>query len=171
MSTSSEELILIRERIPYTGKGVDALLSMLRKVLTENPYTQEFVCRIGQPIEIAKLVTSEEAPAKMNLHDAIRSHRMEEFTIEKDKLPFQVLWDMFAVVQAEGLKVSHIAVGDKFQFQSWLGVRIAQNRMDFYGTPVVLLSELPADAFLVVGADQKTSEAEDVKFSVKGVIA
>jgi hypothetical protein len=170
VSNSSEELILVKERIPYTGKGVDALLSLLRRVLVENPYTQEFTCRIGQPIEIVKLVTPESAPEKMNLHDAIRAKRMEEYTVEKSKSAFQALWDMFAVVQAEGLKVSHIVVGDKFQFQTWLGVRIAQNRMDFYGTPVVPLPELPGDTFLVIGSEKSDAEPEDVRFSVKGVI-
>ena len=170
MSNSSEELVLVRERIPYTGKGVDALLALLRRVLVENPYPQEFVCRIGQPIEIAKLVTPDAAPEKMSFHDALRSKRMEEYTLEKDKTSFQVLWDMYGVVQAEGLEVSHIAVGDKFQFQNWLGIRIAQNRMSFYGAPVMVVPELPADVFLVVGSEKRDAEPEDIRFSVKGVI-
>jgi len=169
MSTSSD-LVLVKEKIPYTGKGIDPLLAMLRRVLKDNPYTQEFTCRIGQPIEISKLVPQDQVPEKLSLHDAVRGHRMEDFPFEKDKTSFQILWDMFGMVHAEGLEVSHIAVGDKFQFQTWLGIRIAQNRMNFYGTTVVFLSELPQDVFLVIGAEKKQAEPEDVRFSVKGTL-
>jgi hypothetical protein len=169
MSTNSE-LVLVREKIPYSGKGIDPLLTLLRQVLNDNPYTQEFTCRIGHPIEIAKLVPPDQAPERQSLHDVIRGNRMEEYTIEKDKSPFQVLWDMFGLVHDEGLEVGFLVVGDKFLFQKWLGIRIAQNRMNFYGTPVMPLSDIPLDVFLVVGAEKKQAEVEDIKFSVKGTL-
>ena len=167
---SVEDLVRVREKIPYSGKGIDPLLSMLRKVLNANPYTQEFLCRIGQPIEITKLVPQDEAPERLDLHAAVRAKRMEEFTVEKDKTPYQVLWAMYGVVSEEGLAVSHIMVGDKFSFQTWLGIRIPQNRMNFFGVPIVQVSELPGDVFVLVGSEKREAEPEDVMFSVKGTI-
>jgi hypothetical protein len=42
--------------------------------------------------------------------------------------------------------------------------------MNFYGTPVMPLSDIPLDVFLVVGAEKKQAEVEDIKFSVKGTL-
>lgn len=170
MSTNSEGMVLVREKIPYSGKGPEALLGMIRRVLAENPYTQEFTCRVGQPIEIAKLVPPDQVPVKVNLHDALRTKKMEEHPFEQGKTPFQRLWDMFELVYAEGLQVCTIAVGDKFAFQKWLGVRIPQNRMSFYGTPIVHLAELPDDVFILAGAEQGDAEVSDIKYSIKGTI-
>jgi len=169
MSTNSE-LVLVREKIPYSGKGSESLLTLLRQVLKDNPYTQEFTCRIGYPIEIVKLVPPDQVPERQSLHDVIRSHRMEEYLVEKDKTPFQVLWEMFGLVRDEGLEVGFLVIGDKFLFQKWLGIRIAQNRMSFYGTPIVLLSDIPTDVFLVAGTETREAEEEDIIFSVKGTL-
>ena len=170
MSTRSEELVLVREKIPYTGKGPDALLGMLRKVLADNPYTQEFTCRVGHPIEIAKLVPPGTVPPKLGLHDALRQARMEEFSIEEGPSGFQVLYAMFDQVAAEGLEVSHIVVGDKFTFQKWLGIRIPQNRLAVFGVPLAHMAQLPPEAFVVAGTEGKSPEFEDIRYAVKATI-
>ncbi len=168
MSIRSENLVRVREQIPFTGKGAEALLGFLRKILSDNPLTQEFTCRIGQPIDIVKLVPEGEAPPVLLLHDAVRAQKMEELSREGD--PFKTLWAMFSTVEEEGLEVSHILVGSKFSFQDWLGVRLSHKSMRCFGVPVVPMPEIPSDTFLVVGSIKRDAEPEDIRFSVKGAL-
>lgn len=168
--SSSSDLVPVREKIPYTGKGLESLLGMLRRILTDNPYTQEIFCRIGQPIEIVKLVPADSVQPKISLHDAVRGKRMEEYVPEEKTTPWKTLWGMFSAIAEEGLQVSHVAVGDKYVFQKWLGVRIPQNKMSFYGTQIVLMPELPPDVFLVIGGDDRNGEPESVQMALKGTI-
>ncbi len=167
MSLKSE-MVPVRESIPLTGKGPDNLLNLLRKILSDNPYTQEFTCRIGHPIEIVKMVPESEAPPTLRLHDAVRAQQMEEPPL--DKTPFESLWQMFTMVEDEGLEVSHILVGNKFKFQDWLGVRISHKAMRFFGTQIVVMPEIPADVFLVVGSTRKDAEPENIRYSLKGTL-
>jgi hypothetical protein len=168
MSPRSEPMVEVRESIPLTGKGPENLLGMLRKILSDNPYTQEFTCRIGQPIEIVKMVPESQAPPTLRLHDAVRAQHMEEPTVEGT--PLEVLWKMFTAVEDEGLEVSHVLVGDKFKFQEWLGVRISHKSMRVFGVRMVVVPEIPKDTFLVVGSTRRDAEAENIRYSLKGTL-
>ena len=169
MSPRSSDLVQVRERIPFTGKGAEALLGFLRKILSENPYTQEFTCRIGKPIEITKMVPADQAPPALPLHDAVRAQRMDE--PDPEKTPFETLWKMFGIIEEEGLEVSHILVGSKFLFQDWLGIRISHKSMRFFGVPIVVSPEIPSEVFIVAGATTQNAEPEDIQYSLKGAMS
>lgn len=170
MSTNSS-FARIKEKIPYTGKGVDELLIFLRRVLSENKYTQKIVMEVGVPyIHIEKMVTGEEAQniPQVSFHDSIRSAPMEEYKNESKLGPLHQLFEMFSIVHAEGLEVGFILVGNKHTFQQWLKLRIPVTKLALYGVPVHPVSEIPGDVFLVCGTPERIAEAGDVQFSVKG---
>ncbi len=169
MSLKSELMVEVRESIPLTGKGAENLLNLLRKILSDNPYTQEFTCRIGHPIEIVKMVPASEAPPGLRLHDAVRAQQMDE-PVQVDGGPFSVLWNMFSIIGEEGLEVSHSLVGNKFRFQDWLKVRISQKSMKVFGVRLMVIPEIPDDVFLVVGSTRRDADPENIRYSLKGTL-
>lgn len=173
MSNSSNPVgwALVKDRIAYTGKGQEALLLALRKVLADNPYTQSFMCRVGKPyIDIEKLVKPDDVPEPVSFHECLRNRKMEEYAVDKEKSPYIALWEMFEIIHAEGLEVSHIAVGNKDDFQKWVGVRIKRNQMQLFGVPIVHVGDLPQDIFVLCGSQTKEATPEEIEFSVKGTI-
>ena len=145
---------------------------ILRKIFNDNKYTQKLVLEVGVPhIYLEKLVPEAEATkeAPITFHDAIRSKPMEEYSSDKEEeqTGVQTLWDMFKLVSAEGYEVSHVAIGDKRQFQQWLDIRIPVTNLMFFGTPIEIVPEIPSDVVLVCGASTRDAEPADIQFSVK----
>lgn len=170
---SPKGLTLIREKIPYTGKGPDALLMFVRKILDDNPRTQKIVLEVGVPyVDIVKYVPETEASASVPVshYDSVRNKPMEEFTPASKQNPFTQLSDMFSAVHAEGLEVGFILVSDKRALQDWLGLRIPITKLALFGVPVVASAEIPPAVLLVCGTPTRDGEAEDVVFSVKVVM-
>lgn len=176
MSSRFDDFVRVKEKFPYHGKGVDELLSSLKRILSipDNKYTQKVVLEVGTPyIYIEKLVPSDEAGKvpTTTLKDIIRSRAMEEYDPESiPKDPWVQLWDMFSIVKKEGLEIGFIAIGSKLTFQKWLGIRIPTTSMDLFGIPVEVVEDLPEDVFVVCGTESRIAEPEDVLFSLKGNI-
>lgn len=176
MSTSSDKpsnYVRVKDKIPYAGKGIDALLGFLRRVLSDNKYAQKIVLEVGVPyIYLEKLVSAEEAAEapQVSFHDAVRSHHMEEYKPEGKPDPMHQLFEMFSIVHAEGLEVGFILVGNKHSFQEWLKVRIPVTKMAVFGVPLYVVSEIPGDTFLVCGTPERQAEVDDIQFSVKGSV-
>lgn len=181
MSNKSEAgFVRIKDRIPYHGKGTEELLGALRKTLSDpsNKFAQKIVLEVGVPhIYIEKLVPEVEAvdlPQTITLHDAIRTHKMEEYETEinsdRNTHPLQHLWHIFGMVHDEGLEVCAIVAGSKAVFQKWLGVRIHPTKMSILETPFSVVGELPEDVFIVCGAPARTAENDEIRYSVKGTM-
>lgn len=181
MSNRSDQdmgLVRIREHVPYFGKGVDELIAVVRKIFADNKYPQKIVLEAGvKHIYLEKLVSPSDAkenetinPIHRSIHDSIRSAKLEEYEVTKDITPFQQLFEMFGMVQGEGLEICHIAIGDKSKFQKWLGVRIPQNNMNLLGTPITVTGEFPDDVFVVCGGPTKNSDPYEVRYAVKGTV-
>lgn len=170
--SNKSSYVKVKDRIPYRGKGVDELTLAIRKILSDHPYTQKIVMEVGTPhIYIEEMIPEDQAsnlPPKLNLHDVIRTNRMEEYEAFDGKNPFQQLWDIFAMLHDEGFEACAIAAGNKAAFQKWLGVRIGTGKV--LETPFHIVAELPPDVFVVCGASSSTGEFEDIKFSVKNTI-
>lgn len=175
MSSKSEgNFVRIKEHIPYGGKGVDELVVALRKILGDNKFTQKVVLEVGAPhIYIEKLVPSTEVKENeainTSIHDAIRNVRMEEHDSDGQE-PMQQLFEIFQLIQKEGLDVCHIAVGDKAKFQKWLGVRIPQTNLNVFGVPLSITGEIPDDVFVICGGPTRTSDIFEIRFAVKGTL-
>lgn len=180
MSTKSDHgLIRVRDHLPYLGKGIDELIAAIRKIFADNERPQKIVLEAGvKHIYLEKLVSPEEAkeresvtPLNQNIHDIIRNVRLEEYEGAVDILaPFQQLFEIFSMVQSEGLEVCHLVVGDKLKFQKWLGIRIPQNNLNLLGTPITITGEIPDDVFVVCGGPAKTSDPHEIQYTVKGAI-
>lgn len=166
--------VRLKDKIPYHGKGIDELVGALRRVLTDNKYTQKIVLEVGVPhIYIEKLVPESEAQGevvKLSLYDVIRNRKLEEYVAEKDISPAHQLWEIFDIVQKEGFEVCNIVAGNKQKFQKWLGVRIPQTDMRVFGTPFEVNGDIPDDVFIVCGAPIRDAEPDDVAFCVKGTV-
>lgn len=176
MPTKSDPgYVRLKDKIPYFGKGVDELIGALRRVLTENKYTQKIVLEVGVPhIYIEKLVPEAEAQnaetVKVSLHDVIRNRPLEEYVPETELTPAQQLWEVFGMVQAEGFEVSNIVAGSRQKFQKWLGVRIPQTELKVFGTPFEVNGDLPEDVYIVCGAPNRVAEPDEITFCVKGTV-
>jgi len=174
MSTRSDELVRIRHRLPYSGKGFDVLGETIKAIGKAHPHAQKIgPLEVGKPyIPIEELVPVEQAEGRLPLtvHDAARRARMEELTVDSSKSSFQTLYEMCNIVQEEGLFPGYFVIGDKGTFQKWLGVRLAISRMSLFGTPVIIQQEIPEDVFLLCGTDSKDPEPEDIKFSLKATL-
>ncbi len=181
MSNKSEKdfgLVRVKEHMPYFGKGVDELIAALRKIFSENKHPQKIVLEAGvRHIYVEKLVSPEDAqenesinPVYQTIHDRIRNVKLEEYDGDTSLSPFVQLFEMFSMVQGEGLEVCHIAVGNKSTFQKWLGIRIPQNNMNLLGTQIVVTGEVPDDVFVVCGGPTKSSDPYEIRYAVKGAI-
>lgn len=175
MSTRFDNMVLVKDKVPYFGKGVEELLASLKRVLAlpENKYTQKIVLEVGAShIYLEKLLTAEEAgkQAIFTVKDMIRSNPMDEFESESANSPWTQLWEMFAQIHKEGLEVGFIAIGNKLKFQKWLGVTIPVTDLRLWGIPITMVEDLPEDAFVVCGTTQKIADPEDIRFSIKGNI-
>lgn len=176
-SKSDPDWRRVKDRVPYHGKGVSDLIAALQRILLlpENKYAQKIVLETGtNEIYLEKMVPARDESGtelpRVSLHDVIRVNKMVEYDMEPDLTSAQQLWEMFAMVQHEGFEVCAIAAGDKAKFQKWLGVRIPQTDLRVFGTPFIIVGELPGDAFIVCGAPTRTAEHEDIRFSVKGTL-
>jgi hypothetical protein len=166
---------LVKEKIPYSGKGVDELLSFLRKTMTEpkNKNIVRIFCEAGSgEIYIEKLVPESEAhdTPTLSLHEVIRIQRMDEYEPEKDQSGINHLWDIFSIIHKEGYEVCYLAIGSKAEFQKWLGIRIPVTNMTFFETPVEIIPDLPEDVVIVCGADTKVANYDEIKLSIKMTI-
>jgi hypothetical protein len=169
---------LVRDRLPYHGKGVDELIAFMRKTLSEpaNKYAQKIVFEAGSnSVYIEKLVPEGQVldVPTLTLHEVIRIQRMEEYDQDEasDKLTgLTQIWGMYSVINKEGYEVSHIAIGDKAKFQKWVGVRIPATDMNFFGTPVTVIGDIPEDVVIVCGSKNRVAETDEILFSVKGLI-
>lgn len=181
MSTKSDHgLVKIREHLPYNGKGVDELIAAVRKIFVDNEYPQKIVLEAGaHHIYLEKLVPPQDAKESessgllltTNVHDAIRNARLEEYDGDDISSPFHQLFEMYGMVQAEGLEVCHLVVGNKSKFQKWLGLRIPQTNMNLLGTSITITGEIPEDVFVVCGGPSKTSDHYEIQYTVKGTIS
>ena len=166
---------LIKERVPYTGKGVEELLSFLRKTMTDpkNKYIVRILCEAGAgEIYLEKLVPESEAGdlPTLSLHEIIRIQKMEEYEPEKEQAGINHLWDVFSILHKEGYEVCYLVIGSKAYFQKWLGVRIPVTDMTFFETPLSVIPEIPEDVVIVCGADKKTASPDEIKLSIKMTI-
>lgn len=169
MSTRSDGLVIVRHRVPYNGKGSQMLGSTVAAIVENHKYVQ----KIG-PIEVGKsfipieeLVPVAEAAAPLTLHEAIRRSSMEEYQLDLSLSPLKTLFDMYAVIQEEGLFPGYLVIGNKSYFQKWLGSRISHTKMSIFGTPVIEQEQLPESVFVLCGTDTRDPGPEDVKFSLK----
>ena len=162
----------VKEKLPYHGKGVDELIATLRRILTEFPKTQKVTLEVGVPfIRIERAVPEDAEPEiRLSHHDAIRACKMEEYKPEQALTSLQQLHEIFHIILQEGLEVGFILASDKYAFQEWLKIRIPNNRMRVFGVPLVISTELPEDVFVVCGTPEQEAEADDIQFSVKGVL-
>lgn len=166
------EYIRVKEKTPFLGKGVDDVIAAVRSILTLNKYVQKLILEIGKPILFERMVPKDEAPEDIDisLHDQIRAKPMAEYTFDeanKNLSAFQHLWDMNALILGEGLRLSHIAVGDKFDFQRWLKVSIPITQMSFFGLiPIVPMPELEHDVFILCGSDEEGVIQFSMKFTI-----
>lgn len=181
MSNKSDQdlgLVRIREHVPYFGKGIDELIAIIRKIFSDNKYPQKIVLEVGvHHIYLEKLVLPSEAqdnetlnPVHQTIHAGIRNAKLEEYEVADDMPAFQQLFEMFRMVQEEGLEVCHIAIGDKSKFQKWLGVRIPQNNMNLFGTSITVTGEVPDDVFVVCGGPTKNADPYEIRYAVKGTL-
>lgn len=165
--------VLVKERIPYQGKGVDALMGALRKILTDNKYTQKILMEVGEPhIYIEKLVPEADAQeyetVRINTHGAIRNMPMEEYQTDDGVSPAHQLWEMFSIIHKEGFEVCRIVSGSKNKFAQWLKVRIPQTDQRVFGVPLEVIGDIPDDVFIVCGAKHREAEPDEITMSVKG---
>ena len=177
MSNRSETpgYVRIKDKIPYGGKGVDELVVSLRRILSENKFTQKILIQVGVPhIYIEKLVPESEAQemetVKLNIHDVIRNRKLEEYDGDDSLKPYEQLWEMFGMVQKEGYEVCNLVAGNKSAFQKWLGVRIPQTDMRVFGTPFEVVGDIPPDVFIVCGARARDVEPDEIAYCVKGTL-
>lgn len=172
MSTKSEtHYIRVRHRIPYSGKGFDALVDAIKAIGKAHPYVQKIgPLEVGKPyISIEEMIPEEGSDKHLptSVHSIARRCRMEEVVIDSTKTSFNILYEMFNIIQEEGLFPGYFLIGDKALFQKWLSIRISALKMSLFGVPVIIQPELPEDVFLLCGADSKDPEPDDVKFSLK----
>lgn len=172
MARALDGFTLVKEKIPYSAKGIDNLLIALKRILTDNPATQKVVMEVDAGyILIEKLVSKDSAPSIVTWHDAVRQVRMEEYVPSADQLrPMSQLWEAISMLNAEGFDLGQVVVGDKVYFQKWLGVRIPVTKPSVFGTPLSVAPEIPQDVYVLCGSFSRECEPIDVEFSVKGVM-
>jgi hypothetical protein len=170
--TSRGELVLVKEKIPYTGKGINTLLSFLRQVLETNKYTQKLIIEVHKPILIEKWIPKDEATDEpvMGYVEAVRSKPMTEYIVEKDTspTPYEQLFEMFGTIDREGFEACQVLTGDIKNLQKWSKLPKNQNRL--FGVPIAQVN-IPEDVVIICGANAREAGPEEIEFSVKGVIA
>jgi hypothetical protein len=167
------DMVLVPEKIPYTGKGVEALLAFLRKVLEENKYTQKIVVEVQKPIYIEKLVPKDEAPETVSLTwlESARNKQMQEYEGTEEKLaPQEQLLDMFHDVNVEGYEICHVITGNLKKFFKWAKGQTHSGREHrLYGVPVSQ-ADIPEDVIILCGAQSRDAGPDDLEFSLKAVL-
>lgn len=167
MSNNSEGLVLVREKIPYTGKGVENLVTMVRKILEDNPYTQELILRVGKPIEIARLVKSDEVPEPVTVHDTVRTRQMEEYD-STDSSAEVAIMGMFNILDKESLFPTCFLIGVQSRLYKWLD--IPRRSTMVCGVELSKSDQIPDDVVILCGSPVKGGQPEDIELSVKTTI-
>lgn len=175
MSNKFDNFVKIKDKIPYSGKGIEELAGSVKRILSapENKYTQKIVLEVGVPyIYLERMVSADEAGNLpiTTIRDMIRIKPLEEFESDKQLDPLVQIWEMFSIIQKEGLEVGFLAIGNKFIFQKWLNIRIPNSDMRFLGIPIQVVEGVPDDAFVVCGTPARDAEPEDICFCIKGSI-
>ncbi len=178
MSHNADGFVLIKDRVPRTGKGVDNLLSQLAQYLRlpENKYVQKMVIdsqRIYLYFE--KMVPKSQAPeeASMTWHNAVRRVPMEEIDVEEAKEQLtphlhRYVFDLFERVTKNGYEVCQILIGSNSQLYQWVSLPRRSER--FFGVPLTKDGDIPDDIIIVCGGTSRECDPEEVAYSVKGMI-
>jgi hypothetical protein len=163
---------LVKERVPYEGKGIDNLLATLKVLLVANPYTHKLTVEVGtKEIRLQKFVPEEGHSGELTWHEAVRSVPMYEYAPDREgMLPLHQYWAAILRLQMEGFELGRVMVGDKAKFQKWLGLIIPTVKPTVLGVPMEVDTALPEDVFILCGVLDFDCEPVDVECSVKGVI-
>jgi hypothetical protein len=171
MSHSSK--IIVKERIPFSGKGVDDVVAAVRHILSTNKNARKLTLEAGKPFLLEKLVSEEEADVnreKKSLYDIVRNLPMVEHQLDEEKTPLQNLWDIVSILHGEMLDPVCLLIGDKFRFQRWMKVQIPVTRMSFFGITIKQLPELESDVFIFCGSENQEDGLEGIQLSVKAAL-
>ncbi len=160
-----EDFVLVRERIPYSGKGIEPLLAMLHQILTANPRTQEFRVRIGEPIEITKFVPLDQVPERLTVHDAVRTRQMDEHVPRPTDNAQTILLEMFKLLDKEQLHPLFFLVGAQSKIFKW--VDIPRRSRALCGVEIHKTDAIPDDVVVLSGARSRDGQPEDIELSIK----
>jgi hypothetical protein len=160
----------IKEQIPYTGKGPDAVAAAVEKVLRENPTAQKLTVEaVERVILLEKLLPEAEAKDLLiSWHDVVRQRPMDEYPVDRKLSPHVHLANMIDILARSGLEPAQVLVGDRNLFQDWLGVRVSPIHPSVFGTPLTVVSQLPTDIFVICGAHAREADPSEIEYSVKG---
>ena len=168
----SSNLILVKDRVPRSGKGVDSLLNQLGQYMRIplNKYVQKIIVDVSRPyLYFEKLVRKEEVPPETDLsfHDAIRIVPMEEVVFDNgvDITPLQYIDQMFRIITNHGYETGHILIGKKSGIFKWLDLPRSHERL--FGTPLHKIAEIPDDVIIACAAKTRECDPEDIQLSVK----
>lgn len=167
-----EKYVLIKDRVPREGKGVDSLLTQLGAYmrLPENKLVQKILVDASRLyIYFEKLLPKEDAPehTELTFHDAIRKVQMAELVLDKDALATSsdVIKEMFLDIARNEYEASHALIGAKTKFYSWTGLPRKIDRL--FGLPIHKVPELPEDVLILCGAATRECDPEDIQYSIK----
>ncbi len=163
----------VKEPIPYSGKGPDAVAEAVGRVLRENPTAQKLTIEaVERVILLEKLLPEAEAKDLLiSWHDIVRQRPMDEYPLEGEASVFVHLAAMVDILSRSGLEPAQILVGDRNIFQKWLGLRISPIHPSVFGIPLTVIQELPSDIFVLCGARSREADAADIEYSLKGTIS
>lgn len=172
MSRNADKFVLVKDRVPRSGKGVDNLLSQLTQYLRqpENKWVQKMVIDAQRIyLYFEKLVPKDQAPEEVDMtwHNAVRKVPMEEVG-QSDGVPAVYLHELFQKVTKNGYEVCQVLVGSNSGLYKWADIPRRDERL--FGVPITKDGDIPDDIVILCGGVHRECDPEEVAYSVKGTL-
>lgn len=158
---------VIKDSLPLLDKSTEGILRTINAALQEPNIVRIVVDAREDVLSLWRLGTDEEkAERQMNFADILRSVGMEEYLPEKDKNPFEQMFEVFEILTDAGVSPSHILAGAPVpELRKWLPV--SRKGLSMYGLPLLIGNGLEKDVLVVCGTKVPGGSPEDVSYAVK----
>jgi hypothetical protein len=164
-------MVTIEEVVPLSGRGTDAVMTAVKKILNRGDVTALTVTAGDDVIRFSRVATQEEAEAKQDLsyHDVVRANKMEEYVPDsQDVDPHRQMFEMFEIIDDAGFVPIILLSGCPLhKLRDWLDL-MSRKAKAVYGVRVLVDENIPDDCLILCGSETNDSDGpESVRFSVK----
>lgn len=160
-------LNLIKDKIPLSGTGSEAIVATITKVLKiDNIVKLAIDARTGM-VDFWRVPSEEEKQEEINpFRGVLKQVTMEEYSPEEEESGERQFLSMCEIIEDAGSYPVFILTGREFsKLRKW--VNFPRRSKQIAGIPILLNPDVVEDVILICGAKSKDADPIDTDFIVK----
>lgn len=155
------------KRIVKVTKPIQDNVAQTFRTLLEEEAPIKILYEESRPYLTYQVVIDIDGNEGSELYKAAMEKEILEVPLKGEHLKhFQLLFEMFNLINSRGMFISHILTGSIKSFSKWLKQDVKQ----VFNIKLIEIEELEEDVVLFIASTRQQAEIEDFRFVVKGTI-